>query len=175
MKQPLDRADKASAGNSTCRVIALGSPHGDDRAAWLVADRLAEFDAHEVDVFKVSSPYEIVNHIDPDIDLVVLDICSSGASPGTVLRLDESNLDRFSSSVQSSHGGSLFESVRLAGALGRRPRSFCVLAVEMIEGDEAPEKMDVSHHCLEPLWTRLLVELSRRERRHNRLRTERIG
>jgi hydrogenase maturation protease len=160
MRQLLDQADKTTAGNPRCRVLALGSPHGDDRAPWLVADRLAELEEFAVSVFKVSSPFEIVGHVDCGVDLIVIDVCFSGAPLGTVVRLNESNLRALSSGLRTSHGGSLIESIELAAALGRRPRSLCVLAVEMNPSDAVPGRTEASQHCIEPLWTQLLAELS---------------
>jgi hydrogenase maturation protease len=171
MRELLDRIGTTATIEPTYRVLALGSPHGDDRAPWLIADRLLELGASARCVCKVSSPFEVVSHIDSSVDLIVVDVCVSGAPPGTVVRFDESKLKRLVSGVRTSHGGSLVESVELAAALGRRPRSLCVLAVEMAPIDAEPGKTDVSRHCIEPLLAELVVELSRVQSRNKHFRS----
>lgn len=159
MSRLLDRAEKDAATEPSCCVLALGSPHGDDRVPWLVAERLRDLATLRAQVFKVSSPFEIVNHIDPNVDLIVIDVCVTGAPLGTVVRLDESELGQLYSGVRTSHGGSLVESIELAAALGRRPRSCCVLAIEIHPSEAAPGQTDACQIFVDRLWMQLLAEL----------------
>jgi hydrogenase maturation protease len=65
--------------------------------------------------------------------VLILDACRSGAAVGTLLELRERDLKEYLDRGCSTHGGSISECLRLAGALGRTWEDLVVLAVEIDE------------------------------------------
>ena len=114
------------------RIFALGSPHGDDRVAWAVAERLSQDEQVRPLVYTLATPWDLVERLVPDCSVIVLDACVGTASPGTVLRFGERELAASPLARPSTHGGSLFESVELAKSLHKNIREFVVFAVVVV-------------------------------------------
>jgi hypothetical protein len=76
------------------RIVALGSPHGDDRVAWVVAERLASEPALRGSIFKIDSPYQLVDHFSAGCPVILLDACRSGAAAESSC-VDEKHLTNF--------------------------------------------------------------------------------
>ena len=100
------------------RILGVGSPHGDDQAGWSVVDELARNPALREACFRLSSPWELVEHLGRAAECIVVDACQSGAQPGTIRKLCVSDLPALAETATSSHGGSLLSAVNLAEALG---------------------------------------------------------
>lgn len=106
------------------RVIALGSPNGDDRLAWAVVDRLRqlpEFDqvlSDRVSLVECDRPGAIlVEHLAAEGFALIVDALVDGGPPGRILRVD--SLRRIPlSDTAGSHGFGLADSLRLAEMLG---------------------------------------------------------
>jgi hydrogenase maturation protease len=148
----------------SCIVLALGSPHGDDRVAWDVVDRLANSGKFKGRTLKLTSPFEIAAHVDSGLDMIVIDACRSDAPPGCVVRLDESEMSRMRPGASSTHGGSLVEALHLARALGRQPHRLTVLAVEIESGFPNTGSTKIRRKCEDELWRHLCAELTHYER-----------
>ena len=113
------------------RILALGSPHGDDQVGWKIAERLV-LDPHVAPyVHSLTTPWELVDHVTPDCSVIVIDGCRGAAQPGSVVTCQESELSHLSTRDCSTHGGSLLEAVELARRLDRPIRELVVVAVEI--------------------------------------------
>ncbi len=137
---PVDKTLPEISGADAVVVIALGNRfRGDDGIGPLVAQRLKQHLAKRPD--ERTAGCTIVEGKDDAMALVsawenaalaiVIDAAVSGASPGTIRRLDAGahalpkDLARC-----SSHGLGLAEAVDLGKALGRLPARLVILAVE---------------------------------------------
>lgn len=127
----------------TVRIFALGSPHGDDQVAWAVADRLSEDPFLQSITYKLATPWDLVELLVPDCSVIVLDACAGVDSPGSVLRIGENELASSPISRQSTHGGSLLQSLDMAKALQRTIRELVVFGV-VVESCEPGDALSES-------------------------------
>ena len=128
------------------RVVGVGSPHGNDRAGWLVAERLAAepgWDATDgVEVTSAGDPLRLVSLIDGCSRLIVVDACRSDRPAGTVVRTTWAEVRRGLAGAPgadagpSSHGLGIVEALGLAEALGRLPDPSAVALVGIEAGDD---------------------------------------
>jgi hydrogenase maturation protease len=112
------------------RILAIGSAHGDDQAAWYVADLLHKDASFHERCARLSTPWELLAHLSTPGVYVVVDACRSGAVPGTIHQLTPRDIPEFSGSATSSHGGSLSAAFRLAEALGYDLSGVTIYAIE---------------------------------------------
>jgi hydrogenase maturation protease len=112
------------------RILAVGSPHGDDQAAWHVADVLLEEPSFQGKCAKLSTPWELLAHLSTPSGCVVVDACQSGAAPGTIHQLTPGEIPEFANSTTSSHGGTLSAAFRLAEVLGYDLAGISIYAIE---------------------------------------------
>jgi hydrogenase maturation protease len=112
------------------RVLALGSPHGDDRAAWYVVDALSRNSDVDLRCDKLKSPWEILAFLPLDGKVIILDACISGSPPGTLHRLRPDQLEVFRGTHCSSHGTGLAYVLNLARSLGYDVSGVVILALE---------------------------------------------
>lgn len=143
------------------RILALGSPHGDDQVGWCVADRLASDPDLAGCVFKLYHPLQMIEMFRDGRATLIVDACRSGAAPGTVRRLEADSLDELPTAGISTHGGSVAEVLRLAEALGRRPDSMVVLAVEVTESGPGGELTDSGRSAALRLERQVRLEVAR--------------
>lgn len=111
------------------RIFALGSPHGDDQVAWLIAQRLRQDPNVRPLVHRLTTPWDLVELLVPDCSVIVIDACVGGAGPGTVLLLGERDLANSPPTRHSTHGGSLVDALELARSLQKEVRKLVVFAV----------------------------------------------
>lgn len=112
------------------RILAIGSAHGDDQAAWYVADLLHKDASFHERCARLSTPWELLAYLSTPGRYVVVDACRSGAAPGTIHQLTSREIPEFSGSLRSSHGGSLSAAFRLAEALGYDVSGVTIYAIE---------------------------------------------
>lgn len=119
------------------RVLGIGSPLGDDRVGWLVAERLRQIHAgnETIDIAVLDRPGPAVLDALADCETAILvDAVVSGGIAGTIHRLDlESDLDKLPN-LLSSHGFGLADSLRLGAALGRLPARLLIYGIEVHPG-----------------------------------------
>lgn len=120
--------------------VGVGSPHGDDRAGWLVADALAADAPPGVSIRKASVPMNLLDWLDGIAFLAVCDACRGGGPAGMVQRFDWTGsaeprntpvipaLARLRTS--GSHAFGLSTVLELAQRLGRLPRRVVVWGIE---------------------------------------------
>lgn len=113
------------------RVIAIGSDHGDDQAGWRVIELLRHERLPGVDLVALSIPLDLLNHLQGCHALVVLDACSTGAAPGSTVRLTWPLAASDSSQHASSHGLSVGATLALAESLGMVLPPVTLLGVEV--------------------------------------------
>ncbi|MFO1094385.1 MAG: hydrogenase maturation protease [Planctomycetaceae bacterium] len=99
-------------------ILALGSPHGDDQAAWYVIERLQADREFAGRCFRIASPWDVVPHLQGGGRVMIIDACQSGAAPGTLHRHVSPESATAAGDVPSSHGGSLREALQLSQSLG---------------------------------------------------------
>lgn len=145
------------------RILALGSPHGDDQVAWSVAANLANDPQLATRVFRVTSPWNVLDHLANDRRVIVMDACCGGGSPGNLIRLGPQDLDRLPNTRRSTHGGSLAEVLRLAQALGRTPAELILLAVEIGATDPVADMTEPARDAVRVLERSVRSELQRLE------------
>jgi hydrogenase maturation protease len=136
----MEHTDEHAAGSATLKILALGSPHGDDRVAWHVADSLQRDDRLVGTVHKIASPWDVIDHLQSVNRLVVLDACRSGAPIGAIVRRKEHDLHEIPEGCRSTHGGQIADALRMARALGKHCDDVLFLGVE-IETPSGGEKM----------------------------------
>ncbi len=116
---------------SPVKILALGSPHGDDRVAWHVADRLRA-DARVAGlVHQLATPWELLDHAEIGTRLLILDACRSGRAAATVICRTGREIDDVEESSHSTHEGGLRTSLQLARRLERIGDETTVIAVEI--------------------------------------------
>ena len=117
-------------GAQAC-VIALGSSHGDDQAAWIAAARLRDRVASNVRVVAVSEPTRLLDHLAGCSKLIVVDACCGESDAGSVVRFEWPNERVVALRSSSSHHVGLTEVLQLADALGKIPPQVLVYAIQI--------------------------------------------
>ena len=128
------------------RIFALGSPHGDDQVAWMIAEQLSQDPNVRPFVHKLATPWDLVEMLVPDFSVIVIDAWVGDARLGTVLRIGERELATAPLARHSTHGGSLIESLKLAKSLGKEIRELVVFAVA-VESCEPGAELSESARC----------------------------
>ena len=122
-------------------VIGLGSPFGDDRAGWAVAERLAALPAvatRDVQVALCRSPGSELPGLLAAAEVAILvDAVRYRGAPGTVYRWSRPEPSLFGEARLSSHGLGLRAGLELAQALGDLPREWLLYGIEAGPGREA--------------------------------------
>jgi hydrogenase maturation protease len=113
---------------SRVSVVGLGSPHGDDQAAWRLVEMLEDSDA-----IVLSDPSHVLNHVEGCEKLIVVDACRSGSAPGTILRFSWPDPALRTFAGCSSHSLGVGAVLALAERLGRLPPTVVLYAVELAD------------------------------------------
>lgn len=110
------------------RLIAIGSPHGLDRIAWLVSDEmqargvLDQFPGGSVEVSQCDRPgSRLVSTLEEADAAILIDAMQAGTEPGTVWRLTLEDL-KAQPPLLSSHDFGVAQALALGKALGRLPK-----------------------------------------------------
>lgn len=114
--------------------VGIGSPHGDDRIGWMLADALRERSLAGVEVRQASTPSHLLDWLGPFEKLVVMDAYLTDADSGSH---DRSRLQRWSWPTNSlailrsanSHAFGLPQVLQLAERLGSLPEDVVVYGV----------------------------------------------
>jgi hydrogenase maturation protease len=101
--------------------VGVGSPHGDDRVGWLVADRVADRMGDAVSVRSARSPAELLNWIDRCDILIVCDAMMCDLPPGSWRSWNWPASDIARARFSGSHDLSLAAALALADRLGHLP------------------------------------------------------
>src|SRR5690606_31097195 len=102
-------------------VVGLGSPHGDDQAGWLVADRLQPSATPGARFMKLAKPIELCSHLADCARLILVDAARSGNSYPQVRRLCWPDRSVVWEQCSSSHGVNVGYALQLAERLQSLP------------------------------------------------------
>jgi hydrogenase maturation protease len=141
------------------RILAVGSPHGDDQAAWHVAERLRRKPLPGVEAVAVSDPVRILDYLGGCERLVLLDACRSGAKPGTVLRLVWPDPRLHERAGSSTHGFGVVKVLELADRLGWLPPSVVLIGIEAEACYPTTEASPAVRRALPNLYRQVLTEV----------------
>jgi hydrogenase maturation protease len=140
------------------RVLALGSPHGDDQAGWRIVERLAR-EAPDIEAVALKVPADLLERVQDCTTLIVVDACRSGAEPGTIFRAAWPGGWPDGWAGLSSHGLGVAETLALAGALGRLPQRVVLLGVEIQQCSPGVGLSQPVQAALPELYRRVLAEV----------------
>lgn len=143
------------------RILALGSPHGDDQVAWVAGRLLQELPEAVHPVFFLNSPWDIPEHLAQAQLVIVLDACQSESPLGTVQRWTRDNLEELPTSRTSTHAGSLCEAIQLAQVLGHTAE-VVVLGVEIAACQPMTEMSEAAQRGADALVSAVDAELEDR-------------
>jgi hydrogenase maturation protease len=147
--------------DSATKVIGIGSHQGDDRAGWIVAERLQRRAHLPARVVTLRNPMRLLDQLSDCDRLILIDACSGGDTPGTVKRLEWPDARLCGSVGTSTHGLALVEVLQLAERLERLPREVVLF---VIEGDQfAPDRSlgNATLAGLDQLEALVLAEINR--------------
>ena len=113
--------------------IGIGSPHGDDRIGWRMADALTEAAIPDVEIRKAAIPCDLLDWLE-DVDrLFVCDACYSTRSATAAVALHQRQWPTSEVSAMrsaASHALGLPQVLRLAERLGTLPSSVTLFGIE---------------------------------------------
>jgi hydrogenase maturation protease len=115
----------------TICLVGVGSPYGDDRVGWLIADELQYRLGTALDVHKVGTPLSILDRIDGINWLGICDGCRGLESPGAWRRWTWPNIPFESEKFTGSHDLGLIATLQLAESLGRLPQRVVIWGVDI--------------------------------------------
>jgi hydrogenase maturation protease len=113
------------------RILAVGSPHGDDRIGWRALEFLQSEDIPGVQLTALSTPLELLDHLPGCRALVLLDASHREARPGSIVRLTWPLPTIDDSQGASSHGFGVVATLALAESLGMTLPPITLLGVEV--------------------------------------------
>ena len=132
--------------------VGIGSPHGDDRLGWHVADALADrlqasetgfpggdsaglnapASLSQVAIRKAASPADVLDWLDGIERLIICDACRSGGQPGLAYRWTWPDRAIAQAHCTGSHDLGLANVLELAQRLQRLPQVVIVWGVEAV-------------------------------------------
>lgn len=158
---PRAARSKLVVDGGTGLIAGLGSPHGDDQVGWRVVDELGDCRIRNLRVVRLSSPLELLNHLEDCRWLIVVDAMRGGGEPGAVTRFGWPHPAINAGTGRSSHGVDLGAALRLANELGRLPARVVVFAIEM-QGCEIGAALSDSVARALPTLRRQILDAVRR-------------
>jgi hydrogenase maturation protease len=156
----------------TALFVGIGSPHGDDRAGWLVADALAQACAHvaaptnggsalrrTVTIRKAGVPADLLDWMEGAATLIVCDAVRGAGMPGTLhqWRWPDAGIERYHSA--GSHDLGLSGVLELAEKLGRLPPEVIVWGIEIgpvvPAAGASPQVLEALPDLVRRIWSEL--------------------
>jgi hydrogenase maturation protease len=137
------------------KILALGSPHGDDQAAWRVIESLQSDPTFGGQCVPIASPWDVVSYLANGGALIIVDACKSGAVSGTIHEWSALELKSDHGIRTSSHGGSLVEAFELARSLGHDLSEVVVYGIELESTEPGAILRPAVRHAVEELARRL--------------------
>jgi len=139
----------------------IGSPHGDDRIGWLVADALDESMLPGVEVRQASTPSHVLDWLDGFDRLVICDAClrTGGTDLPYLHRWTWPTLEVSSLRSANSHAFGLAQVLQLAERLGTLPQEVIVFGVEGERFDAFAELSSRMSEAFDSIIKVIAVEL----------------
>lgn len=141
-------------------IVGVGSPHGDDAVGWLAVERLAGKLDEPVHCVAIQEPVELTFHLEGCRRLWIVDGCSSGRPPGSVLRLVWPDQRVQYTTSPSSHGVNVEAALRLAETLGRLPDSVVIYTIEVADVRPGAAISEAAASALATVERRLTTEVN---------------
>ncbi|HAW27391.1 MAG TPA: hypothetical protein DCY03_04620 [Planctomycetaceae bacterium] len=112
-------------------IAGIGSPHGDDQAGWEVARKIERRNYNHVCVKLARTPADLLDWIDPAMDLLICDACQGAGEVGSVHQWEWpcGQLDEIRWS--GTHQMSLVGVLALASQLGKLPQHVQIFGIEL--------------------------------------------
>ncbi|MBS0265348.1 MAG: hydrogenase maturation protease [Planctomycetes bacterium] len=126
--------------------VGIGSPHGDDRIGWLVADALEQKPSGLLRIRRAGNPLDLLNWLDDHDCLILCDACqglstgpnSDRCPPGTWQRWTWPCADLPVGRIRNSHDLGLVSTLTLAMQLNLLPTTVWLWGIEI--ADPGPER-----------------------------------
>jgi hydrogenase maturation protease len=141
-------------------VIALGSPHGDDQAAWDAVKLLSADHSFRGTCAHAATPWDVVPHLQSGGPVFIIDACRSGAPAGTIHRLTAQELPTQQGMSASTHGSTLEDALRFAESLGYEVSQVVIYAIEMEACQPGAPLSEVARRAAEELAVQIRDELA---------------
>lgn len=141
------------------RIIAVGSPHGDDLLAWKLVERLQAGREINASVIALSDPSRLHDHVEGCERLVVVDACAGGGVPGTVTRLEWPDPRIAVRHSHSTHGLGVAGTLQLEQQLDRLPPKVVLFGIELEQCQPGDALSDVVENALDALEEKILQEI----------------
>jgi hydrogenase maturation protease len=143
------------------QVIGVGSPLGDDRLGWRVAELLGKaVESDAVSIRICDRPGALLLDAWGDAErLVLVDAMRSGARPGSLHRLAASEIGDAPDGA-SSHGFGVAAALALARALGRDLSQVTVFGVEMSPEQQGDALSEPVRAALPALAEQIAAEIA---------------
>lgn len=113
-------------------IIGIGSPYGDDQVGWRVIEHLQHLpEADKITILTRDRPgIRLLEDLEGRRSTILIDAVQSGAPAGTLHDFDVGRLDKIST-LTSSHGFGLAETLSLGKALGILPVTLSIYGIEI--------------------------------------------
>jgi hydrogenase maturation protease len=144
MHQLLDAFSEGAMGgdvNHPPLFIGLGSPHGDDRAGWLVIERLHELGIPPETARAAHHPAKIWDWRHSEAAVIIVDACQEHGPPGSFMRWAWPRDVLPTTRCSGTHDLPLAEVLAIGQRLGFFPEE---ITVWTISGDHYDEAADAS-------------------------------
>ncbi|WP_339730716.1 hydrogenase maturation protease [uncultured Gimesia sp.] len=112
-------------------IAGIGSPHGDDRVGWEIANAIQSRTSDRASVRLVRTPDELLDWLEGIQELVICDACQGAGEVGSVHQWEWPCADLESISWSGTHNLSLLAVLALARQLDRLPASVWIWGVEV--------------------------------------------
>lgn len=115
-------------------MVAVGSPHGDDKAAWAVAEMLTSLECEGTQIRKATVPLDMLDWLNNVSELHIVDACDGGGRPGDLLTCEWSPDGREQDMLHRLSGGGthdydVLSVLKLVQQLRRLPEQIVIHAI----------------------------------------------
>lgn len=137
-------------------VAGLGSHHGDDRAGWMVLDRLRQLGYPNDRMVQLRHPIDLLDVMEVDQPVVICDACVGTGSIGSVHRLTWPSDNLAYQRTMGSHELSFPEVMQIGSQVGIAPQSLQIWMVQVrdcLPGSEpSAEVIAASVRVADEIW-----------------------
>lgn len=112
-------------------IAGMGSPHGDDQAGWEMARQIEQRNYNHVCVKLARTPADLLDWIEPAMDLLICDACQGAGETGSVHQWEWPSGQLEKIRWSGTHQMSLTGVLALAEQLERLPKQVRIWGVEL--------------------------------------------